>query len=117
MLINNIDLRTDYIQTEKYSIRDNEPLSAKIDIDTTISISRDEWKTRTEMKSQMTSDERYYYLKAHLSAYENDELIISKKWNEKIPRISYSNSHHLFKLISNEQERKSTLVGKLRSHL
>ncbi len=122
MLINNINLRTDYIQKENYTICDKNPLSAKINIDTTISISRDDWKTRTEMKSEMTSDETSYYLKANLNAYENDKFILTKKWNEKIPRASYSKEHHLFKPSSNEQEKKphkptSPVISNLRSRL
>ncbi|KTD53833.1 Cocaine esterase [Legionella santicrucis] len=107
MLIKDIGLRTDYIQKEKYSIRDDDPLSAKINIETTIVMSRDEWKTKTITQSEMRGDETYYYLNVNLEAYENNTLIASRKWDEKIPRVSAGKSLSFFKPVATAQEDKS----------
>lgn len=119
MLLDTIGLRTDYMHREKYSICDSEPLSAKINIETRISISRNKWRTCTETKSEMTADEKNYYLKAQLNAYENNEVVLSRNWNEKIPRISHRLSHHLFKPIANKQQNNpaNQIRGNLHSYL
>lgn len=100
-IIDSIGLRTDYIQKETYSICDDDPLSAIVKINTTISISRGEWRTRTETTSMMTADNTHYFLEANLCAYEGDRLILSRNWSEKIARVNKLNllcggSNHLF---------------------
>lgn len=60
---------------------------------------------KSEMTSEMTSDDKCYYLKANLNAFENDKLIVSKKCDEKIPRTSYNSSLNLFKTGSVDQEK------------
>jgi putative CocE/NonD family hydrolase len=95
-MIDDINLRTDYKQKETYTIRDDDPLSASINIDTNITISRGHWKTRTEMHSVMRADEKNYLLQAKLSAYENDKLLLSRQWDKKIPRQNVSGSLNLF---------------------
>ncbi|OGT45276.1 MAG: peptidase S15 [Gammaproteobacteria bacterium RIFCSPHIGHO2_12_FULL_41_20] len=88
ILIDSIGLKTDSTHKETYTIRDKDPLSATIQIHTTVSISRGEWQTRTEMSSQMTADKTHYFLKAELLAYEGNKLILKRNWDEKIPRAT-----------------------------
>ena len=81
-----LKLRTDYVQRESYRICDTNPSLAEVNIDTTIAISRGDWKTRTTMSSKMTGDKYYFYLDARLHAYEDEQLVFTKEWKEKIPR-------------------------------
>ena len=89
-------------------------------IETTITMSRDEWKTRTEVKSKMTADKTHYYLKAHLDAYENDQIMLSRTWDEKISRtdqLFYNTSYNMFKPTLNEhKEENSMLIADKISH-
>ncbi len=44
--------------------------------------------TRTITETIMTSDEKYYYLKAKVRAYENEKNIFEKSFNHKIIRVN-----------------------------
>ena len=50
--------------------------------------SRDNWMTRTVTETIMTSDEKYYYLKAKVRAYENEKNIFEKSFKHKIIRVN-----------------------------
>ncbi len=84
--INDSNLKIDQIQKETYFIKDFDPLSARIDIYSTLSTARDDWRVRTESHTSMTSTEAHYHLEAQVDAFENNKLINTKKWSEKVPR-------------------------------
>ncbi|STX29228.1 Cocaine esterase [Legionella beliardensis] len=86
-LIDNIGLAINYTQQEEYSIQDDDPLSAKLNVKTIIGIGRDEWQTRTEVNSTMQVNKSDYLLAAKLVVYEGDELILTRHWENKIPRF------------------------------
>lgn len=92
------DLRNSFLVQEVYSIADNDPLSASANIHTINKMSRGDWKIRTEIHSKMTVDENYYYQEALLSAYENDELVLTRKWHEKTERTQVANQDALLHL-------------------
>ncbi|VDH00332.1 Cocaine esterase [Lysinibacillus sphaericus] len=69
-----------------YTIRENDPLSARVECDWTLSVGKDDWQTYLETKSTMTADETHYYLMNELKAWENDKEVFHKKWEEKIER-------------------------------
>ncbi|WP_241480385.1 CocE/NonD family hydrolase C-terminal non-catalytic domain-containing protein [Legionella norrlandica] len=87
-IIEDNGLDIDYVQKETFSIHDDDPLSAKIDIETIIHIGRGEWKTRTEINSSMTSNKAEFQLNATVKAYESDQLVLTKEWADTIPRRS-----------------------------
>ena len=75
-----------YIQKEIYSIRDDDPLSATVQVNTSITMSRGAWNTRTETNSKMTADKTHYFLEATLCAYEGVHLVLSRSWCDQVPR-------------------------------
>lgn len=77
---------TDYVHHEAYRIRDDDPLSAEIEISFVISIGRGDWKTRSETWTVMRSDKTHFHIEARLDSYEGETPVFSRKWKEKIPR-------------------------------
>ncbi|WP_197349026.1 hypothetical protein [Streptomyces bathyalis] len=47
---------------------------------------RDEWKVRTETRTELRSTEREFVLDATLDGYEGDQRVFSRTRNERVPR-------------------------------
>lgn len=79
---------TEYGSTNRniYTIKENDPLSAKVQCDWTLTVGRDDWQTSLETSSVMTADEKNFYLVNQLIAYEGDEVVFDRTWNTAIPR-------------------------------
>ncbi len=84
--IDHIGLESDFVQSEAYRIKDDDPLSAEIDIRYSISIGRGDWRTRTETRTMMRADKTHFILEGFLDAYEGEKQLLSRRWNERIPR-------------------------------
>jgi len=84
--IEHLGLETDFIQSEAYRIKDDDPLSSEIDIRYTISIGRGDWRTRSETRTVMRADKTHFMLEGFLDAFEGDKKLVSRRWNERIPR-------------------------------
>ncbi|MEA2781310.1 MAG: uncharacterized protein QOK29_2854, partial [Rhodospirillaceae bacterium] len=84
--IDHIGLETDFSERESYRIRDDDPLSAEIDIAYSIAIGRGEWQTRTETRCVMRADKTHFILDATLDAFEGETRLLSRNWQERIPR-------------------------------
>jgi hypothetical protein len=84
--IDHIGLETDYVERESYRIRDDDPLSAEIDIAYSLAIGRGDWRTRTETRTVMRADKTDFLIEASLEAYEGEKLLLSRKWDERIAR-------------------------------
>lgn len=81
-----IDLRTDYKQIETYTIKNDDPCSATVEIKTSITLSRKNWITRTELSSKMTVDTQSYFLEAKLEAYHGEKQVCVRQVQETVPR-------------------------------
>lgn len=86
-------LRFDEIDTElshslrrELSIRDDDPLSARYVLTQTYEMGRDGWRIRIESRTEMRSDERYFYLIGELSALENGNIVRTRQWDERYER-------------------------------
>ncbi|MFP7493146.1 CocE/NonD family hydrolase [Terribacillus saccharophilus] len=69
-----------------YTIKEGDPLSASVQCDWTMDIGRDDWQTHLDLSCNMWCDEKYFYLKHELHAFEGEKEIFTKEWNEKIAR-------------------------------
>jgi putative CocE/NonD family hydrolase len=76
----------DSLITNTFSIREGKPLSARVQCNRRIEISRASWQTRVETLSVMTADAQYFLLTNILDAYEGPVRIFSKSWTKKLPR-------------------------------
>jgi len=82
------DLVCGEVARETYSIYPDDPLSARVGIHWTETMSREDmgWAIRTETYSTMRSDEEYFYLTGRIEAYEGDDLVFEKDFRETISR-------------------------------
>jgi hypothetical protein len=44
------------------------------------------WRVRTETTSEMTATQKHFRLKARIEAYEGDQLVFARDFDEEIPR-------------------------------
>ncbi len=72
--------------TNTFSIVDKQPTSASVECKREIEISRDDWNTRVETSSLMTSDKEFFHLTNVLNAYEGAVRVCTKSWARKIRR-------------------------------
>ena len=76
----------DSILTNLFSISEDQPLTARVQCSRQIEISRDDWQTRVETLSIMTSDHSHFHLTNILDAYEGEVRVFTKSWTRSIPR-------------------------------
>ena len=60
-----------------YTIKSANPLSAHIQCEWELTVGREEWQTKLETNSEMTSDESTFYLTNTMIAFYNEEEIFS----------------------------------------
>ena len=84
--IDHIGLETDYVHREAYRIRDDDPLSAEIEISFVITVGRGDWKARSETWTVMRGDKTDFHIEATLNSFEGDKQVFSRAWKERIPR-------------------------------
>ena len=84
--IDHIGLETDYVHREAYRIRDDDPLSAEIEISFVITIGRGDWKARSESWTVMRGDKTDFHIEAKLNSFEGDKPVFSRERKERIPR-------------------------------
>jgi hypothetical protein len=69
-----------------FTVRDGDPLSAKVSCRRRIEILRGDWRTRIELRSVMTADANDYLVSSAIDAYEADTRIHSRTFTATIPR-------------------------------
>src|SRR5262249_48897496 len=70
--IDNIDLREEHYKTERFTVREGDPLSAKGEISHSHIIARGDWKTRTDTWTRMTATATHFVLEGRLDAFEGE---------------------------------------------
>ena len=70
----------------QFRIRDNDPLSAEVETLWTKEMGRGDWQVRTRTRIVMTSTRDTFRLTAELDAWEGDQRIFTRDWDETIPR-------------------------------
>jgi putative CocE/NonD family hydrolase len=68
------------------TIRDGEPLSCAVGMQRRIEQGRGDWRTRIELRSQMTADATDYLLSTSIDAYEGDTRVHSRTFTSRVPR-------------------------------
>jgi hypothetical protein len=73
-------------QDQRYSIRADDPLSARTEIAWTVAMSRGDWSIETRTHSVMTATRSHFRVQARLDAFEGDARVFSRNWMSEIPR-------------------------------
>ena len=81
-----MDLTTNHVAREVYSIQPGEPLSARLETHWSQGLSRGDWNVRTETYCTLTGDATHFHVTSRIEAYESGELIFEKDFEESVPR-------------------------------
>ncbi|MDG2475153.1 MAG: CocE/NonD family hydrolase [Paracoccaceae bacterium] len=79
-------LETDSFVIERWTIKDDDPLSARIDIDWFQSLKRKDWLVSTRSKFMVKCDNKSFFIEASIFAYEGDKEVFEKSFKEIIDR-------------------------------
>ncbi|MGC1486680.1 MAG: CocE/NonD family hydrolase C-terminal non-catalytic domain-containing protein, partial [Albidovulum sp.] len=74
------------IARERWDIHPDDPLSARGQAHWTEVVERDGRRLRTETYCSMTSDRQTFHLSARLEAYEGEDLIYHRDYDDDVPR-------------------------------
>jgi putative CocE/NonD family hydrolase len=79
-------LQTGATMSEFWEIHPDDPLSARAVHTWEQRLSRGDWRVRTEAWAEMTASPSHLQLKARLRAYEGDELVFDRSYEEDVER-------------------------------
>jgi predicted acyl esterase len=79
-------LCTGETMTELWEIRPNDPLSARAVHTWEQRLSRGDWCVKTTAWAEMTATATDLHMKARLTAYEGDQIIFDRSFDDKVPR-------------------------------
>ncbi|HET6185031.1 MAG TPA: CocE/NonD family hydrolase [Acetobacteraceae bacterium] len=86
-------VRFDAIGTEvgmefrtEYRLRDDDPLSARVETMRRQVLSRSGNEARTELRARMSADQASFRLELVLEAFEGETLVARREWDERVPR-------------------------------
>ncbi|WP_138418786.1 CocE/NonD family hydrolase [Aquibacillus sediminis] len=74
------------INKNTFAIAENDPLAARVTCEWELTVGRDDWQTKLETYSDMTSDETNFYIVNTVTAYENEKQVFTKTWKKEIRR-------------------------------
>jgi putative CocE/NonD family hydrolase len=77
---------TDVISTYRYSIQDDDPLTAVTEVDDTINFSRGTWTPEIHGRLRLSAGEDSFHLVTDLDVYESGERVFCRTWSHKIRR-------------------------------
>jgi putative CocE/NonD family hydrolase len=71
---------------ETYSIRPDDPLSARQECHWTEELARPGWRVRTETWSELTASKTHWQVSGRLEAYRGKKKVLVRNWRERIER-------------------------------
>ena len=81
-----IDLVAEARSTERYSIVEDDPLSATAEVTWTWQFERGDWHIRTEVRTHVSCTKRDFVVTARLEGYESERQVFERDFEERIPR-------------------------------
>jgi predicted acyl esterase len=81
-----IDLTVHTVVTDRYTIRPDDPLSARVEIAWTVRLARGDWRVETRTRTVLTATKSHFQLDATLEAFEGDRSVHTERWERSIPR-------------------------------
>jgi len=84
--IEEIGLDVGHTITERFAIRDGDPLSARADITHNTLTRRRDWCARVETTTHLHATSTTFLLESTLTAFHGDERIFRREWRREIPR-------------------------------
>jgi hypothetical protein len=84
--IDAIDLEFSETSTHRWSVRSDDPLSARGETAATVRRKRGAWSIRTETRTVMSVTKDTWVIAATLEAFEGERRVFSRTWDTAIPR-------------------------------
>ncbi len=81
-----IDLIAEARSTERYSVVDNEPLSATAEVTWSWEFERGDWNIRTETRTHVSCTKKDFVIRARIQAYEGKNRVFERDFEERVPR-------------------------------
>jgi uncharacterized protein len=81
-----IDLTVHTVAADRFTIRPDDPLSARAEIAWTVRLSRGDWGVETRTRTVLTATRDTFELEATLDALEGDVPVHQQRWTRSIPR-------------------------------
>jgi uncharacterized protein len=81
-----IDLVAEARSTERYSIVEDDPLSATAEVTWTWAFERGDWRIRTDSRTHVSCTKREFLVRARLEAYEGERKVFERDFEERIRR-------------------------------
>ena len=81
-----IELEAQAQSTERYSVREDDPLASTAEVEWTWLFERKDWRIRTESRTHMSCTKSDFIVKASLVAYEGDKKVFERAFEETIAR-------------------------------
>jgi putative CocE/NonD family hydrolase len=75
-----------WCEPDIFTIADDDPLSARVECERSVTLSRDRWRVRLEARSTMSADAEQFHVTTELRAHEGSACIHSQAWSFTIPR-------------------------------
>jgi hypothetical protein len=69
-----------------YKLVEGDPLSATVAVEVDVGLARGDWRTRVEVRSEMTCDADRFLVTTSLDAFEGDVRRFGRRWSHAIPR-------------------------------
>ncbi len=81
-----IDLEVGQSSIQRYSVGDDDPASARVEIAWTVTRRRGDWRIRTETRTVMTCTRDAFEIAATMEAFEAERRVFSRTWDRRIAR-------------------------------
>src|SRR5262249_20805574 len=81
-----IDLIAAAHSKERYRVVEDDPLSATAEVTWTWEFQRGDWRIRTESRTHVSCTRRDYIVHASIEAYEGDEKVLGREFEERVRR-------------------------------
>ena len=81
-----IDLEVGQSSVQRYTVEDDDPLSAQVEIAWTVTRARGTWRVRTETRTLMTCTHGAFEIAATMEAFEGERRVFSRTWDRSVPR-------------------------------
>ena len=73
-------------EPDTFTIRDGDPLSARVDCERRVEVGRGDWRIRLEARASMAADEADFHVTTELRAYENGAAVHARAWSFRVRR-------------------------------
>jgi uncharacterized protein len=72
--------------TERWEVRPDDPLSARVLQFCEQRLSRGDWEVRTTAEAEMTATATHLIMRARLTAWEGETQVFQRQWSEEVAR-------------------------------